>query len=105
MPRMEIGHVIRTLRRAKKLNQTDLAALLGESYNQANISRIENGAQDLDTKQLFAVAKALDVRASDIIALAETPIEDTRWGRYLALYARLTPKQIDAILALGDDDN
>jgi transcriptional regulator with XRE-family HTH domain len=103
MPIMEIGHVIKTLRNARQINQTALAAELGDDYNQSNISRIERGAQTLDLNQLFIIARALDVAPSDILKLAETPTDDSRWRRYLSLYAKLSDRQIDAILGLAED--
>lgn len=104
IPVMTVGEAIRTLRKLAGLNQSQLAERMGADYNQSNISRIENGAQLLDTAQLQAIAEILNVRASDILAMAEQGTEAPRVSQYLQAYSKLSVRQIDAILALADDE-
>lgn len=105
---MTVGEAIKTLRKLRGMNQIELAAKvgaeLGEDYAQSNISRIENGRQLLDTDQLQVVAKILNVRPSDILALSEVGTADARVSKYLQAYSKLTEAQISLILSIADDE-
>lgn len=108
IPAMTVGEAIKALRKLAKLTQIDLAAQvgarLGEDYAQSNISRIESGTQLLDTKQLQLFAEILNVRASDIFAMAEEGVSAPRVSQYLQAYSKLSARQVDSILALAEDE-
>ncbi|MSO74268.1 MAG: XRE family transcriptional regulator [Alphaproteobacteria bacterium] len=55
----EVAHVLKTARRAKGLSQRALSAKAG--VTQAQISKIENAAVDLQLSNLIALARALDL--------------------------------------------
>lgn len=93
---MNIGPAIRHYRRARGMNQLALATAAGLS--QSDISRIERGQQALDTERLEALATALDVRPSDIIARAEPG--DPQRARWLALYAVMSEEERHAALMI-----
>ena len=106
MVHMSIGPVIARLREAKKLTQIDLAARLAveldePEYNQSNISRIETGQQDINTKQIYALARILQVHPADLFELSDISHVDPKWRRYLRAYAKLSETEIDALLTLA----
>ena len=93
---MNIGRAIEHFRALSGLTQSELAARC--DFSQGNFSRLLNGKQDLYVNRLEQVAKALGVKASDILAYAEAldPTE-VRWRR---LYAVLPPEDREAALQI-----
>jgi transcriptional regulator with XRE-family HTH domain len=61
----EIGAIIRTLRRRVDRAQEVLAGQLGIS--RATLANIETGRQRILVHQLYAIAKALDVKLGDLL--------------------------------------
>lgn len=55
---LEVGHRLATLRRKRKLSQTQVAAAL--KMSPATISRIEHNASNVTVETLLKVARALD---------------------------------------------
>lgn len=66
---MELGKIIRQLRKRKALNQDELAFRTGTTA--ANISRIENDKHEAGPDLLDALAKEFDMKVYQVIALAE----------------------------------
>lgn len=61
----EVGFKIRTLRQEKGLSQEKLAALA--DLHRAYIGQIERGEKNIGLKNLEKIAKALGVRAKDLL--------------------------------------
>ena len=59
------GERIRKLRRARNWRQIDLAEQSG--VHEVHISDIERGAREICLNNLVALARALDVRVSDLV--------------------------------------
>lgn len=55
--RKDVGKFLKTLRKQKGWNQTDLSKLLG--MTQSNLSKIENGLADLGFSEFIQLAKTL----------------------------------------------
>ena len=66
-----LGAVIASLRKDAGMTQESLVDAAG-SLDQSTLSRIEHGKQDVSTDTLSAIARALNVKISDIWALAES---------------------------------
>jgi transcriptional regulator with XRE-family HTH domain len=69
-----IGAVLVNLRNDKKLNQSDVASVVGVSSS--TWSRIEKGDSSLSVDQLYLAAKALKIRPEQILELASKAEED-----------------------------
>jgi putative transcriptional regulator len=63
----EIGKNISTIRRKKGLTQLDLASACGMETN--SLGRIENGRTNPTVKTLLKLAKALDVKLTELVKL------------------------------------
>jgi len=61
----EVGFKIRTLREEKGLSQEKLAALA--DLHRAYIGQIERGEKNIGLKNLEKIARALAVRAKDLL--------------------------------------
>jgi transcriptional regulator with XRE-family HTH domain len=61
----QIGRLIRSLRRGADKAQEELASRLGIS--RATLASIETGRQRILIHQLYAVARALDVKVSELL--------------------------------------
>lgn len=68
---MNIGHVIRRRRNAKKFTLEQFAAMIDSDAG--NLSRVERGLQNYTPTLLSAVAAALGTTVSDLAAEAELP--------------------------------
>jgi len=64
------GVVMRQLRHEKAMSQEQLAEKMNMESN-AYISRLESGKKQPTIEMLFRLAKALDVKPSDIVKLIE----------------------------------
>jgi transcriptional regulator with XRE-family HTH domain len=63
----QIGKNIRKYRLKKGLTQLDVAATCG--FEESSIGRIENGHTNPTIKTLLKIAKALDVKLTDLVRL------------------------------------
>ncbi|HXU27237.1 MAG TPA: helix-turn-helix transcriptional regulator [Bacteroidia bacterium] len=63
----QIGENIRKYRLKKNLTQLDLAAACG--FEESSIGRLENGNTNPTIKTLLKIAKALDVKLSDLVKI------------------------------------
>ena len=61
----QIGKNMRKYRLAKGLTQLDLAATCG--FHESNIGRLENGNTNPTIKTLIKIAKALEVKLTDLV--------------------------------------
>jgi len=61
----EVGFRIRTVRQEKDLSQEKLAALA--NLHRAYIGQIERGEKNIGLRNLEKIAKALGVRAKDLL--------------------------------------
>ncbi|MCH8622332.1 helix-turn-helix transcriptional regulator [Undibacterium sp. TS12] len=111
---MNIGAAIKQLRLAKKLTQEELAERANTS--KPNISNLERNAQGFSPVILSSLAKALEIKVSEIFLLAEeigdpvgagtnlegasamTADETKDQENLLALYVKLPPKKRAALL-------
>lgn len=64
-----LGHAVRDLRRRRGLSQTELGDRLGVSFKL--VRAYERGAQPLHLAALTRIARTLDCRCSDLVALVE----------------------------------
>lgn len=62
---------VRELRKMRGLTQTELATLVGTS--QSHIANIEKGLRDIDINLLIRLARALRVKAYEILPEEEQP--------------------------------
>jgi len=69
MDNVQIGHLIRKLRRRNKLTMVDFAKKIGLS--QPSLSRIESGEQEINFSLLGKICKVLNISMVDFISLAE----------------------------------
>ena len=60
-----IGNKLKELRKAKSITQSELAKLL--HTNQTMIHRYESDKQDMTISRLFEIAKALNVKPSELL--------------------------------------
>lgn len=111
---MNIGAAIKQLRLAKKLTQEELAERANTS--KPNISNLERNAQGFSPVILNSLAKALEIKVSEIFQLAEeigdpvgvgvnsegasamTTDETKDQENLLALYEKLTPQKRASLL-------
>lgn len=63
---VDIGNAIRTRRSARKLNQRELARLVGLHFSVLN--RIEMGHRDPSFKELVRIASALGCRVESLVS-------------------------------------
>jgi transcriptional regulator with XRE-family HTH domain len=68
-----LGACIRARHEAQRLTQAELAGALEADI--PSLSRLENGRRDLLVSELFAVAKALDVRPSTLVRSTEREMD------------------------------
>lgn len=71
----ELGKVIRALRREKGLSQEVLSGLAGIA--RTHLSMIENGTMKASIETVSKIAQALELRPSELLALAEERQENT----------------------------
>ncbi|WP_067221445.1 helix-turn-helix domain-containing protein [Marinomonas gallaica] len=69
---MNIGYVIKTLRKQRKMTQEQIA--LEAEIATSNVSRIEKGLRQPSQKVLQKISKALDITPSVLYAASELPI-------------------------------
>jgi transcriptional regulator with XRE-family HTH domain len=96
--RHALGAVIREIRTAKDLRQTDL----GDS---GNISRLEDGQQGLTATRLVDVAKSLNTPLWMLFARAEGAIDNKLW-RVMTVYQNSYGKglqMIDYAVGVADE--
>lgn len=74
----EIGGIIRALRRRADKAQTVLAGQLGIS--RATLANIETGRQRILVHQLYAIAKALEVKLDDLLPAASDENLGVNWA-------------------------
>lgn len=72
------GKVIKSLRIKKSLSQVDLAA--GSGLERSYISELENGKYQPKLATIFDIAKAFDMKPSDLIRLVEIEFEKQKHG-------------------------
>lgn len=65
---LEFGNRLRELRKLRDLSQIDLEVLSGISN--ADISRIENGLQNIELITIFKLAKSLEVKTMELFNYA-----------------------------------
>ncbi|HKC69297.1 MAG TPA: helix-turn-helix transcriptional regulator [Bacteroidia bacterium] len=63
----QIGENIRKYRLKKGLTQLDLAAACG--FEESSIGRLENGNTNPTIKTLLKIAKALDIKLTDLVKI------------------------------------
>ncbi|RNL49051.1 helix-turn-helix domain-containing protein [Paraeggerthella hongkongensis] len=63
----ELGENVRSLRKAQRLSQDRLAQMIGTKH--PRISDIEYGLADLRISEIDQIARALDVRPSELLDL------------------------------------
>ena len=102
---MTFGEVVKQLRKSRGLNQIEFAAQLAsrlgeDSYNQSNVSRIENDEYDIPLSSLRAIADVFGLSITDICALMDLSASDPQFSRWLAAYTRLSDRQREAIFDL-----
>lgn len=66
---VHLGAVVKRLRRERNIRQGDLAEAIG--FEKSNVSRFENGRQQLGPEQLQMVAQKLGLSLTELIARAE----------------------------------
>ncbi len=71
----ELGKVIRALRREKGLSQEVLSGLAGIA--RTHLSMIENGTMKASIETVSKIAQALELRPSELLAMAEERQENT----------------------------
>ena len=71
-----LGQVISGLRKARKVNQANLAAAVG--LTQSTLSRIEAGLAVPDALTLRSIAKELNVSADELFAFVDKGVDKTR---------------------------
>ena len=64
-----IGALVRRLRKAHKLTQTEFCKLIG--VEQSAVSRIEKGLQTLTAPQWVRTCQALDLRGDQIVTVCD----------------------------------
>lgn len=64
-----LGRAVRGLRKQRGLSQTELGDRLGLSFHQ--IRNYERGAQQLNLSTLVRIARVLECRSSDLVALVD----------------------------------
>lgn len=75
----QLGPVVRRLRKARKLTQTQLAKQV-DGYDHASLSRFERGQQRIAPVKLEQVAKALGVSLSELYRAAELETTPTTFN-------------------------
>lgn len=70
MTNERIGAALRDVRRKRKMNQWELAELLG--ITQANVSQLESGTHGLSVVRLLDVLRVLDVKPAAFFRIIET---------------------------------
>lgn len=70
---MKIGKFILKARKAKKLTQAELSEACGWGFQQGRISHYENDRREPELDDLAKLAKALDVRMSDLLGESTPP--------------------------------
>lgn len=68
---MEIGEVVRILRKQARLSQDELAGPI-RGYDGGNLSRFENGEQSIHLDKLKAIATHLNTTLAEMFAIAES---------------------------------
>ncbi|MDE2143017.1 MAG: helix-turn-helix transcriptional regulator [Elusimicrobia bacterium] len=99
----EIGARVRSLRKALKLTQAEVAERIG--IDPSFYGQIERGANVPSLRTLFAIAAALKVEPSDLLpksgeAAGADPLMTKSLG---ALLARLEPKKRRVLLSVVRD--
>jgi transcriptional regulator with XRE-family HTH domain len=72
-PEKAFGAVLRTIRASRGLSQESLGFESG--YHRTYVSLLERGLKSPSLRSVFKIAKALDVRPSDLIARVESFVE------------------------------
>lgn len=75
-PHIAYGLVLRDLRERKGISQEQLAFL--SEVDRTFISLLERGQRQPSLTSVIRIARALDVNASEVVALVETMIADPR---------------------------
>jgi transcriptional regulator with XRE-family HTH domain len=68
------GQQLAAARRVRRISQTELANRISRS--RITIANLESGRQNVQLHQVFALAKALDVPASELIPDSVTVLQD-----------------------------
>lgn len=69
---------IREIREGKNLKRTDMAEVLGVSYQQ--VQKYENGTSTLSSAKLFKISRFLEVNVSDLFAGMPSTGDLARWA-------------------------
>jgi DNA-binding XRE family transcriptional regulator len=69
LPYVRFGEAVRELRKAKKMNQTELSKLVKKS--RASVTNIEIGRQRVLLGDVFAFAKALRVAPDELFSMVD----------------------------------
>jgi len=70
---VRLGSLIRSLRSAHKLSQTELGDRIGVSFQQ--VQKYERGANRVSASTLVLIANAFGVSASEILQMCEAPAD------------------------------
>lgn len=97
----QIGGLIKSRRKALKLNQEKLAQSLGIS--RASLANVEVGRQAILVHQLYGYAEALDLPLSDLLP-QKLPTATNATRKKLPLPKGLTERQSQQIAALLIED-
>jgi len=74
---VQLGGIIKALRMAKKLSQTELGLRIGVSFQQ--VQKYERGLNRVSASTLVLIAKALDISAAEILQTYEARAEPGRF--------------------------
>jgi transcriptional regulator with XRE-family HTH domain len=93
---MEIGKVVKKLRKEKGLTQTELAQKIGKSMRL--ITYFERGVANVSLDTLYDIAKALDVPVSEIFLRSENKLQDPNITLLMSQVEELSSKDQAVIL-------
>jgi len=93
---MELGKVIKKLRKEKGLTQKELAQKIGKS--ERLITYFERGVARVSLDTLYDIAKALDVSVSEIFLQSEEKFQDPNITLLMSRVEELSSKDQAVIL-------
>ena len=103
---MDIGERIKTRRKELGITQDRLAQKIGLS-NKSSVSLIEHGHMDLSTKQLIALAEALDVTVTWLLGIQPETVYIHEYEPLVKAYKRAdkeTQMVVRRILGIKKED-
>lgn len=81
-----LGHIIREIRKSKRMTQKDLAKLTG--FKQNTVSNHESGKRSLDEEDILKYARALNIHPQDLFNKYRG---EKKPPAILSTYSQLTP--------------